>query len=227
MKLLLAEDEKNLSKVLVKILKKSGFEVEPVFNGQDALDYIEDGEYDGLILDIMMPVLDGLEVLESLRRSGNEIPVLMLTAKSEVPDKVKGLDMGADDYLTKPFATEELVSRVKAMTRRRNKTISDSILVFEDLSLDTSCFTMTTSSSTVSLNHKEYQIMELFFNNKGQYISVDRLFERVWGYDSDSEIAVVWANISNLRSKLRILQTKVEIVAKRKVGYRLESVNDE
>ena len=224
MRLLLAEDEKTLSNALVTILKHNNYSVDAVYNGQDAIDYIETGVYDGAILDIMMPKVDGITVLKTIRAGGNKMPVLLLTAKSDVDDKVLGLDAGADDYLTKPFVTKELLARIRAMTRRQAE-LTDNSLSFGDLKLDRVSFELSSPSGKLPLTAKEFQIMESFMNHPSQIISAERLMEKIWGFDSDSEINVVWTYISYLRKKLKLLQSGVTIKAVRNIGYTLENEN--
>ena len=222
MRLLLAEDEKTLSNALVTILKHNNYSVDAVYNGEDAIDYIETGVYDGAILDIMMPKVDGITVLKTIRAGGNKMPVLLLTAKSDVDDKVLGLDAGADDYLTKPFVTKELLARIRAMTRRQAE-LTDNSLSFGDLKLDRVSFELSSPSGKLPLTAKEFQIMESFMNHPSQIISAERLMEKIWGFDSDSEINVVWTYISYLRKKLKLLQSGVTIKAVRNIGYTLEN----
>ena len=224
MRLLLAEDEKTLSNALVTILKHNNYSVDAVYNGEDAIDYIETGVYDGAILDIMMPKVDGITVLKTIRAGGNKMPVLLLTAKSDVDDKVLGLDAGADDYLTKPFVTKELLARIRAMTRRQAE-LTDNSLSFGDLKLDRVSFELSSPSGKLPLTAKEFQIMESFMNYPSQIISAERLMEKIWGFDSDSEINVVWRYISYLRKKLKLLQSGVTIKAVRNIGYTLENEN--
>ena len=224
MRLLLAEDEKTLSNARVTILKHNNYSVDAVYNGEDAIDYIETGVYDGAILDIMMPKVDGITVLKTIRAGGNKMPVLLLTAKSDVDDKVLGLDAGADDYLTKPFVTKELLARIRAMTRRQAE-LTDHSLSFGDLKLDRVSFELSSPSGKLPLTAKEFQIMESFMNHPSQIISAERLMEKIWGFDSDSEINVVWTYISYLRKKLKLLQSGVTIKAVRNIGYTLENEN--
>lgn len=224
MRLLLAEDEKTLSNALVTILKHNNYSVDAVYNGEDAIDYIETGVYDGVILDIMMPKVDGITVLKTIRAGGNKMPVLLLTAKSDVDDKVLELDAGADDYLTKPFVTKELLARIRAMTRRQAE-LTDNSLSFGDLKLDRVSFELSSPSGKLPLTAKEFQIMESFMNHPSQIISAERLMEKIWGFDSDSEINVVWTYISYLRKKLKLLQSGVTIKAVRNIGYTLENEN--
>ena len=224
MRLLLAEDEKTLSNALVTILKHNNYSVDAVYNGEDAIDYIESGVYDGAILDIMMPKVDGITVLKTIRAGGNKMPVLLLTAKSDVDDKVLGLDAGADDYLTKPFVTKELLARIRAMTRRQAE-LTDNSLSFGDLKLDRVSFELSSPSGKLPLTAKEFQIMESFMNHPSQIISAERLMEKIGGFDSDSEINVVWTYISYLRKKLKLLQSGVTIKAVRNIAYTLENEN--
>ncbi len=226
MRLLLAEDEVELSRALVAVLKHNNYSVDAVYNGKDALDYIQNGTYDGVILDIMMPEMDGLSVLKEVRSSGNAVPVLLLTAKAEVDDKVEGLDLGADDYLTKPFVMKELLARIRAMTRRQS-VVTDNVLHLGNLSLDRTTFIMATKEGEVRLANKEFQMMEMFLANPGQIIPSDRFMEKIWGYDSDTEASVVWVYVSNLRKKLSTLMADVTIKAIRNQGYAMELADRE
>ena len=221
MRLLLAEDERSLSKAIVTILEKNNYSADAVYDGVEALEYLESGNYDGLILDIMMPRMDGLTVLKKLHEKGNTIPVLMLTAKSEVDDKVQGLDMGANDYLTKPFATKELLARIRAMTR--NQMVQPvSQLTMGNITLDQATFELSSPAGSFRLANKEYQMLEMMMRNPRQIISAERFMERIWGYDSEAEINVVWVYISYLREKLAALHADIQIKASRNVGYSLE-----
>ena len=221
MRLLLAEDEKSLSRALVKILEHGKYSVDAVYDGEEALDYLEAGEYDGVILDIMMPKKDGLEVLQTIRKHGNTVPVLLLTAKSEIDDKVRGLDLGANDYLTKPFAPPELLARIRAMTRTQTAQV-DSSLHFGNITLDTSSYELSSPTDSFRLANKEFQMMEMLMSNPKQLISTERFMEKIWGYDSEAEINVVWVYISYLRKKLTALNANVAIKATRNAGYSLE-----
>lgn len=231
MRLLLAEDEQELSHALVTVLKHNNYSVDAVHNGQDALDYLETGIYDGAILDIMMPKMDGITVLKKVRAAGNSVPVLMLTARSEIDDRVNGLDSGADDYLTKPFSMKELLARIRAMTRRRSET-TDSVLTAGNISLDRTTYQLTSdknkdgSNASFRLAGKEFQMMEMLMVNPGQVISAEQFMDKVWGYDSNSELNVVWVYISYLRKKLTELNANVSIKATRGVGYSLEVADD-
>lgn len=222
MRLLLAEDEKELAKALSVILKHNSYSVDVVHNGEDALCYLENGDYDGAILDIMMPKLDGLSVLRKVREAGNGIPVLILTAKSEIDDRVQGLDAGADDYLTKPFAMKELLARVRAILRRRTESV-DTNLTFGDITLEISSCMLCCNDQKVRLTNKEFQMLEMLINADGGIISVERLMDKIWGYDTDTEQNVVWVYVSYLRRKLSNLGSTVVIEAHRNLGYSLEA----
>lgn len=225
MRLLLAEDEPELSRALAAILQHSKYTVDAVDNGQDALACLESGMYDGAVLDIMMPKMDGITVLRTIRSHGNRIPVLMLTAKSEIDDRVNGLDSGADDYLTKPFAMKELLARIRAMTRRKGETLDD-VLTFHQLSLNRSSFELSAGAGAVRLANKEFQMMEMLMSNPGRVISADQFLNKIWGWDSEAETNVVWVNISNLRKKLISVDAHVQIRAIRNLGYSLEAADD-
>lgn len=223
MRLLLAEDERMLSDALVTILAHSHYSVDAVYNGQDALDYLLGGNYDGAVLDIMMPKMDGLTVLRRIREAQLTLPVLLLTAKAEVDDRVAGLDSGADDYLVKPFASKELLARIRAMTRRQPE-LKDTVLRFGRLSLDRINFTLCAGSSEIRLANKEFQMMEMLMENPRQVISTERMLEKIWGYDSEAEINVVWVYVSMLRKKIAGLGGGVQIKASRGIGYSLEEL---
>ncbi len=222
MRILLAEDERSLSRAVVALLEKSNYSADAVYDGEEALAYLEAGNYDGVILDIMMPKMDGLEVLRRLREQGNPVPVLLLTAKSEVEDKVTGLDTGANDYLTKPFSTAELMARIRAMTRSQTGGQVTSRLTFGNITLDQTTFELSSSAGSFRLANREYQMMELLLRNPRQLIPTERFLERIGGYDSDVELNVVWVYISYLRKKLSALQANIQIKATRNVGYSLE-----
>lgn len=221
MRLLLAEDEKSLSKAIITILQKNNYSADAAYDGEEALDYLASGNYDGVILDIMMPKLDGISVLKKLREQGNKIPVLMLTAKSEVDDKVLGLDSGANDYLTKPFNTKELLARIRAMTRNQNEQM-DSKIKFGNIILDRATFELSSPNGNFRLANKEFQMMEMLMMNPHCLISTERFLEKIWGYDSEVEINVVWVYISYLRKKLAALHANIQIKAQRNAGYSLE-----
>ncbi len=221
MRLLLAEDEEALSRAVCAVLKKNNYEVDPVFNGKDALDYIRTGAYDGAILDIMMPEMDGVSVLKRIRDEGISIPIIMLTAKSEVDDKVLALDMGSNDYLTKPFDMKELLARIRSILRISNIQTS-SKLKFKNLILDQTSYELSTSYGSYKLTNKEYQMMELLISSPHNIFSADLFLEKIWGYESDVDINVVWVYISYLRKKISSLKADVIIKATRGVGYSLE-----
>ncbi len=223
MRLLLAEDEKALSKALVTILERNNYSVDPVYDGQSALEFIETGNYDGAILDIMMPVLDGIEVLKKIRSQGNLIPVLLLTAKSEIDDKVLGLDSGANDYLTKPFNSRELLARIRAMTRVQAAQ-TNSKLSMGNVILDRATFELSTPTGSFRLANKEFQMIELLMSNPRVLISSEKFMEKIWGFDSEAEINVVWVYISYLRKKLSALNADIQIRAVRNAGYLLEDI---
>ena len=224
MRLLLAEDERDLADALEAMLKHNNYSVDTVDNGQDALDYLMLDDYDGAILDVMMPKMDGVTVVKKLRENKKNTPVLLLTAKSEVEDKVYGLDSGADDYLTKPFVIKELLARVRSMTRRQ-ATFTSNVLELGNVSLSKYTFELSTDKDKVRLSNKEYQMMEMLMRNPENVIQTEQFLERIWGYDSDSEINVVWVNISYLRKKLKALDANIQIKATRNVGYTLEIVD--
>lgn len=224
MRILIVEDEKALSRVLVKIFEKNYYSVDAVYNGKEALDYIASDNYDIVLMDVMMPVMDGITALKKIRESGNQIPVLLLTAKSDVEDKVMGLDSGANYYITKPFDTQELLAVVRAITRKEAQ--FDNKLHFGNVTLDTSTYELTSDTGNVKLTNKEFQMMEMFMSNPKMLISADTLMERIWGFDSDAEINVVWAYISYLRKKLKNINADFTIKSSRNSGYSLELIND-
>ena len=221
MRLLLAEDEKELSKALSAILRHNNYSVDAVYNGEDALSYLEAENYDVAILDVMMPKMDGLTVLRRLREKGNKLPVLVLTARAEIDDRVEGLDCGADDYLTKPFAAKELLARLRSITRRQADVL-ENIISIGNLSLDRARYELSSPSGSYRLSNKEYQMMELLICNPGQLISTEHFIEKIWGYDCEAEHSVVWVYLSNLRKKLVSLEADVQIRASRNQGYSLE-----
>lgn len=223
MRILLAEDERSLSRAIVALLEKNNYSADAVYDGEEAVEYLAAGNYDAAILDIMMPKMDGLTVLQKLREGGSALPVLLLTARAEVEDKVRGLDTGANDYLTKPFATAELLARLRAMTRRQSAQ-PGSRLSFGNISLDQTTFTLSSPSGSFRLANKEYQMIELLLRNPGQVIPTERFLEKIWGYDSDVEVNVVWVYISYLRKKLQALQGDIQIKAMRNTGYCLEKL---
>lgn len=223
MKLLYAEDEKSMSEAVVDILTYHKYIVDAVYDGEEALDYVLTDQYDGIILDIMMPKKNGFEVLETLRQKGINIPVLLLTAKAEVEDRITGLDMGADDYLPKPFAMGELLARVRAMLRRK-ETFTPDILKCGNISLNMQSYELSNGKQAFVLPKLEYQLMEILMLNRGIYLSSEDLLVKVWGYDTDAELGTVWVYISYLRKRLAALDANIVITAKRNVGYTLEVV---
>ncbi len=223
MRLLLAEDERSLSKAIKTILEKNNYSVDAVFDGEEAIDFIKSQKYDGIVLDIMMPKRDGISVLKEIRALGIDTPVIILTAKSEIDDKVLGLDSGANDYLTKPFDSKELLARIRAMTRVQMSQ-TDSCLRFGNVKLDCATFELSTNSGNFRLANKEFQMMEMLMRNPRQFISTEHFMERIWGYDSDAEISVVWVYISYLRKKLSTIDASINIRAQRNAGYFLEEI---
>ncbi len=221
MRILLAEDEKELSRALTAVLTKNNYTVDAVYNGEDALDYAKETEYDGIIMDIMMPVMDGIESLKKMRAAGVNTPVILLTAKGEVDDRITGLDAGADDYLPKPFVVAELLARLRAITRRQGEVISEKY-TFGDVSLDVAGSELSNGEKSVRLTHKEYQLMEIMMKSPATLLSTEKLLDKVWGYDNDVEINVVWVTISSLRKKLASLSDTVTINAVRGIGYTLK-----
>ena len=221
MRILLAEDEKEMSNALAAILKHNNYSVDAVYDGADALDYGLSQNYDVIILDIMMPKRNGIEVLEKLRAKGISTPVLMLTAKSQTEDKILGLDKGADDYLTKPFAMGELLARVRAMTRRKAE-FTPNLITLGNISLNKETCELSNGTTLQRLSNKEYQMLELLMNNPKRLISTEQFMERIWGYDAEAEINVVWVYVSYLRKKLEAMNANVKIKAVRGVGYTLE-----
>lgn len=221
MRILLAEDEKELSKAVCTLLVHSNYSVEQVFNGKDALDYALNAEYDALILDIMMPQMNGIEVLTCLRNKGISVPVLLLTAKSETEDKITGLDCGADDYLTKPFDSRELLARLRAITRRKGE-VTPSVMQAGNVTLNKNTYELSCGNVSYRLGNKDFQIMEILMENPNTVISTEKFMEKIWGLNSDAEINVVWVYISALRKKLSLMKADIEIKASRGVGYTLE-----
>lgn len=221
MKLLIAEDDKDIARALAALFEHNSYIVDAVHNGNDAYDYAAAGNYDGIILDIMMPGMDGLEVLKALRAGGSSTPVLLLTARADVEDRVNGLDAGADDYLPKPFAANELLARVRAMLRRKENYQAD-VLQFEGLALNLSTFELSFGGNSMRLVSRELQMLQLLMQSPGTVIPTEHFMERIWGWDSDVEVSIVWVYISNLRKKLDRLKCPVGIRAVRGVGYCME-----
>lgn len=222
MRLLIAEDEEDLAEALAAFFAKNNFSVDTVPDGAEALDYGISGGYDAIILDVMMPRMNGIEALQKLRQSGVKVPVMMLTAKAETADRITGFDAGADDYLPKPFSPDELLSRVRAMLRRGGAEYKAPVLTFANLSLDSAAAELRCGENRAKLSGKELQIMELFLRSPGTVFSAEKLMERVWGWDAEAEINVVWVNISSLRKKLKALGAHAAIRVNRGLGYFLE-----
>ena len=221
MRLLYAEDEKSLAKAVSTILIRSNYSVDVVYDGLSALDYLATENYDGVILDVMMPKLDGIQVLKRMRENGDRTPVLLLTAKSEIDDRVSGLDSGANDYLTKPFDMKELLARIRAMTRIQSVQ-TDKTLTCGKVSLDCSSYDLTGPGGSCKLAGKEFQMMEMLMRNPRKLISTEHFMDRIWGYDSEAELITVWVYISMLRKKLKAIDADIEIKAQRGAGYYLE-----
>ena len=221
MRLLLAEDEKELSNALCMILRHDNYSVDAVYDGNEALNYITSGEYDAVILDIMMPGMNGINVLKEARRRGCATPVIILTAKAEIEDKVLGLDSGADDYLTKPFSSSELLARLRALSRRKSELTSNE-LKSGNITLNQAPGVLSSSKGEFKLANKEFQMMQMLMVEPGRVIPTDRFMERIWGWDSDAQINVVWVYISYLRKKLTALESTAKIIASRSLGYSLE-----
>lgn len=221
MKLLIAEDDPRLLKSLVYIFEKNKYIVDGVSDGDTALDFALTGEYDGIVLDIMMPGKDGIEVLKYLREQKVTTPVLFLTARTEVEQRVTGLDAGADDYLPKPFQTQELLARVRAMLRRKDVYTAD-VIVYNGLQLNRSTYQLISGENIISLSGKEYQIMEMLIQRPGVIVSAEQLISRIWGWDTEVDTSVVWVHISNIRKKLAQLDCGAEIKFVRNGGYVLE-----
>ncbi len=221
MRILVVEDEKNLADTLVKLLESQKYEAEAVFEGKDGLDYALGGQYDAIVLDVMLPGLNGFQVASALRKKGNATPILMLTARDDVQDKVRGLDSGADDYLTKPFTTEELLARVRALLRRQG-TVQMEELTFGDISLALGSSSLSKGGRQVRLSRKEFEVMRMLMGRPGSIVSKDELISKIWGADSEAVDNNVEAYISFLRKKLFYLGSGVQISAQRRLGYLME-----
>lgn len=221
MRILVAEDDPKILKSLVRILEMNNYLVDGVANGTDALDYAMSGEYDGIVLDIMMPGMDGVTVLRRLRAAGITTPTLFLSARTEVYQRVEGLDAGADDYLPKPFSTAELLARIRAMLRRKDNFTPD-LLTFEGLTLNRSTYELCYLGASASLSGREFQVMEMLMQSPGVILTTDRIMTHVWGWDSSVDTSVVWVHISNVRKKLEQIAAPVRIRFVRGAGYVLE-----
>ncbi|MGI5997539.1 MAG: response regulator transcription factor [Lutispora sp.] len=222
MRILIVEDEVHLAEALVQILKKNNYTADAVYDGEEGLDNALSGIYDLVILDIMLPKMDGISILKKMRKERISTPVILLTAKGDVSDKVIGLDSGADDYLAKPFATEELLARIRALSRRKGEVINENILEFGDIELNTSSLKLTNSIKDVKLTLKEYELLELLIMRKNVVTPKELIIEKLWGFDSQAEYNNVEVYVSFLRKKLQYLESKVYISTIRGVGYMLE-----
>ena len=224
MRVLIAEDEIELAKGLKYLLEKQNVAVDIVHNGLDAMDYFHRLQYEVIVLDIMMPKLDGISVLEKIRKEGSPVPVMMLTAKAEIEDRVNGLEAGADDYLPKPFATKEFIARVKALSRRNMGGYSGNILMLGKVRLDCGRYELSCGEHSVRLNNKEFQLMELFMKHPKQVFSTEHLMDRVWDMDSVAGTEAVWTYIGFVRRKLKTIHADIEIKTVRGAGYLLEEI---
>ena len=223
MRILLAEDERPLARALVRIFERNNCSVDAVHNGADALAYLEAGNYDVAVLDIMMPEMDGLTALKKLRAGGNQIPVLLLTARAEVDDRVLGLDSGANYYLTKPFDTKELMATLRAITRTQTEV--NNKLTVGNVTLDRSTYELSSPKGSFRLANKEFQMAEMLLSAPRQIIPAERFMEKIWGFDSEAEINIVWTYVSYLRRKLSALEADVTIKSTRNIGYSLEEIS--
>ena len=222
MRILIAEDDPKLLKSLVHIFELNHYAVDGVDNGIDAFDFASTDEYDGLVLDIMMPGMDGMTLLKKLRASGITVPALFLTARTEIDQRIEGLDAGADDYLSKPFSTGELLARVRAMLRRKENFTPD-MLTFSALSLNRSTYELVCDGKTQSLSGKEFQVMEMLMQNPNAIVTAEQLITHIWGWDANVDMSVIWVHISNIRKKLEGLSAPVTIKFVRNAGYMLEA----
>ena len=219
MRILIVEDDRDLSSAISRFLKMEKYEIDQAYDGEEGLEYIHQLEYDLVIMDVMMPKLDGLSAVKQMRDENNSTPVLMLTARSMVDDKVMGLDMGADDYLTKPFAMKELAARIRALTRRGNNVIAT--LNYKDIILDPNTYELK-SKNNIKLTLTEFKLMEYLIKNQGIFVSTEKIMTSVWDFDSDIDVANIWVNISNLRKHLEASGSNISFKASRGIGYRLE-----
>lgn len=224
MRILLVEDDKSLSRAVAAILTKNNYSVDTLDNGLDAVEYAMTGVYNAIIMDIMMPKMDGITALKTIRNRNMDVPVLLLTAKNEVEDKVTGLDNGANDYLTKPFDARELLARIRVLTRGKSQI--DCEIRLGNLTLNTNTFEIYTNHGRYQLANKEYQMLEMFMQNVNMVISADQIMDRIWGYDSESDVTSVWTYISGIRKKLEQIQADYTIATKRNIGYFLKRVKE-
>jgi DNA-binding response OmpR family regulator len=225
MQVLIVEDEPRLAETLAQLLREQKYLVDIVYDGKDGLSYAESGQYDVIVLDVMLPGMDGFEVARALRKEKNATPILMLTARSEVADKVRGLDCGADDYMTKPFAPEELLARVRALSRRQGEVALEEV-AFDDLSLDLVTHALRCGEKSVQLSPREFEVLQLLMSSQGRLVNKETLINKVWGMNSDAEDNNVEAYISFLRKKFLYLGSRAAITTLRKVGYRLETAQE-
>ena len=221
MKLLFTEDDPDVTRGVVAILERNNYVVDAVYNGLDAYDYIMEGDYDAAVLDVMMPKMNGDEVVRRIRKEGRTIPVMLLTAMDEIEDRISGLDAGADDYLTKPFASGELLARVRALLRR-SQSFTPDVIRFKDIALDCTTYRISCGKKQAALPKKTFQIAEMFMRSPGVILSAEKLMEHIWGWDTEAEINVVWVGISTLRKALTEIGSKVRIRMVRGAGYVME-----
>ncbi len=221
MHLLLVDDEKDFVKALKEILESNCYTVETAFDGQEALDYISNAHFDCILLDVMMPKLDGYSFLSTIRNHGDKTPVIFLSAKGDIDDRLKGFELGGDDYLPKPFSAKELLARIKAILRRKDQ-IANSELKFEDLILDTSAYTINCNNKKEGLSSKEFQILELFFHKPDKRYNAEEILSEAWSLDSYADVSSVWVYLSNIRKKLENIGSKVRITSVRGIGYKME-----
>ncbi len=219
MRILVVEDDKDLSSAIARRLSLEKYEIDQAYDGEEGLDYIHQCEYDVIIMDVMMPKIDGLTLTKQIREENNSTPILMLTARSMVDDKVMGLDSGADDYLTKPFVAKELLARIRALTRRSSNIASS--LAYKDITLDPNTYELK-SNGSVRLTAKEFKLMEYLIKNQGIFVSTEKIMNAVWEFDSDVDVSVIWVFISSLRKHLDEVKSNITIKASRGIGYRLE-----
>ena len=222
MRILVVEDEIHLAEALATLLKKQNYTADAVYNGEDGLDYAMSNIYDVIVLDLMLPRMSGLDVIKNMRREGNDTPVIMLTAKGEISDKIRGLDSGADDYLAKPFNTEELLARIRALGRRRGEVVQPNAMTFGDIELDTRTLTLSCGENSINLTLKESELLEYFIANKNAVLSKEMIIEKLWGFDSAAEANHVEVYVSFLRKKLKFVGSRTVINTVRGVGYLLE-----